>query len=219
MVDSRALRPGGISGILYAILVIPAYFVASPHGLAPDLSAQETVDFFGRDSNALIFNGVVTIFATFFFLWFLGLLHGMLRRVEGEEESFSSAALAGGLLFITLSCSGRALEILYPATLARFENFQPDAQLAFLSVVLSAWLYYFAQVGTSVLIAATSVVALRTGVLPRWLVWGGFLVALLTLLHFLLAPLGAYLGLLWVTMISVLMLTGSFGRPRLATRS
>ncbi|HEY6751131.1 MAG TPA: hypothetical protein VI027_07385 [Rubrobacteraceae bacterium] len=36
------------------------------------------------------------IFAVFFFLWFLGILHGMLRRAEGEEETgLPSVALAG----------------------------------------------------------------------------------------------------------------------------
>src|SRR3712207_7397911 len=51
--------------------------------------------------------------------------------------------------------------------------------------------YRFAFVGMSVLIAATSVVVLRsTGVLPRWLGWAGLLVALVALLRFL-GPLSA----------------------------
>ena len=103
--------------------------------------------------------------------------------------------------------TGAAVEIVYPATLARFENFQQDAQLGFLSLALSGWMYRFAFVGMSVLIAATSVVALRTGVLPRWLAWPGLVAALVALLRFL-GPLGGWLALLWVITVCVLMLAG-----------
>lgn len=67
---------------------------------------------------------------------------------------------------------------------------------------------------------ATSLVALSTGVLPRWLALAGFLVALLALLHFLLPLLAALAGLAWVAAVSVLMLTGgvgSTGGPRRRT--
>ncbi len=86
------------------------------------------------------------------------------------------------------------MEIVHPATLARFENFRPEAQIGFLSLVLSGWMYRFALVGMSVLIAATSVVVLRTGVLPRWVALGGFVAALFALLRFLIAWGGLHWG-------------------------
>jgi len=134
-------------------------------------------------------------------------LQDVLRGAEGEGYGFSSVSLAGGLLFIALVVAGAAVEIVYPATLARFENFQQDAQLGFLSLALSGWMYRFAFVGMSVLIAATSAVTLRTGILPEWLAWAGFAVALVALLRFL-GPLSAWVPLLWVVAVSVLMLTG-----------
>jgi hypothetical protein len=151
---------------------------------------------------------VLLIFAAFFFLWFLGVLHSTLREAEGERLGFSSVLLAGGVLFIALMLAGAAVEIIYPASLARFENFQQDAQLGFLSLALSGWIYRFAFVGMAALIAAASVVLLRTGVLPKWLAWAGFVAALVALLRFL-GPLGGWLALLWVIVVSVLMLAGS----------
>jgi hypothetical protein len=59
------------------------------------------------------------------------------------------------------------------------------------------------------MVTATSLVALGTGVLPRWLALVGFVVALLTLLHFLLPLPGALAGLLWVALVSALMLIAS----------
>jgi len=104
-------------------------------------------------------------------------------------------ALAGGLVFKTLVLAGAAVEIVYPATLTRFENFAPDAQLGFLSLALSGWMYRFSLAGMSVIIAATSVVVISTGVMPRWLALAGFVAALVALLGFLI-PLGSILGLM-----------------------
>jgi len=170
-------------------------------------------------------NGVLPIFHVFFFILFLGILYGVLRRAEdgaqgGGGGGLPAAALAGGIVFAALSAAGFAAEILYPATLQRFGDFDPGAPLVLASLTLSTWLYHFCQVGASVLVLVTSLVALGTGVLPRWLALAGFVVALLTLLHFLLPLLGALAGLAWVAAVSVLMLAGgvgSAGRPRTQT--
>ncbi len=211
MADGMAVRIGGICGILFVLLVVPS-FLSPPDTPVAGSAPQDVVDYFSdRQDGVLVFNGLLLIFAAFFFLWFLGVLQGVLRGAEGEGYGFSPVSLAGGVLFIALVLAGAAVEIVYPATLARFENFQQDAQLGFLSLALSGWMYRFAFVGMSVLIAATSVVTLRTGVLlPGWLAWAGFAVAVVALIRFL-GPLGAWLPLLWVVAVSVLMLTGGPG--------
>jgi hypothetical protein len=213
-----ALRFGGISGILFVALLIPGSLIGRPDIPEPGVSAQEVHSYFNDWRDVFMAgNGVTFIFAAFFFLWFLGMVRNVLRSAEGEGEWLSTVALGGGLMFITLEMAGAAAEIVYPTTLASYANFQPDAQLAFLSLQLSGWLYSFAWVGMSVLIAATSVLALRMGGLPRWLAWAGLVFGVLALIKFL-TPL-AVLALLWVLAISVLMLTGHVSLPRLATRS
>lgn len=209
-----AARLGGISGILYVLLFIPAYIVGTPDSPNRASTDQGVFDYFAEGVGAfLFFNGVLSIFAFFFLLWFLGALYGVLRSAEGDEEGgwLSSAALVGGIVFATLSFAGVAVEIVYPATLSRFEDFEPDSQLVFMTLALASWLYHFCQVGTSVLTTATSLLALRTGVLPTWLAWAGFVVALLALLHFLIPLPGALAGLLWIAVVSALMLVGSAG--------
>ena len=206
-----AVRFGGISGILYVVLFIPAYVVGYPD--APT-STSNGFEYFNAGQTAfLFFNGILPIFAVFFFLWFLGILHGLLRRAEGEGVGLSSAALAGGVMFATLAWAGVAVEISHPATLARFANFQQNAQLVFLSLALSSWLYHFCQIGTAVLVSATSLMALRTNILPAWLAWVGFVIALFALLHFLIPLIGSAAGLLWVAVVSVLMLIGPVVPP------
>ncbi len=212
---------GGVCGLLFVVLMIPAYVVGYPDAPTPASGAADVVGYFSDDpGNFVLANGVVAVFSTFFFLWFLGALHGVLRRAEGEDAGLSSAALAGGILFITLSCAGYAVEVLYPAALVRFENFDPGAQPAFTALALSAWLYHFCQVGASVLVTATSLAALGASALPRWLAIVGLVVALLTLFHFVLPLIGAMAGLLWVALVSVLMLIGarSASAPRRLAR-
>jgi len=211
MADTTAARLGGIGGILFVVLFFRSY-LTPPDTPVPTSGPQDVVTYFtDRQDGILLYNGLLLIFAAFFFLWFLGALHGVLRSVEGG--GISSVALAGGLVFITLVLAGAAVEIVYPATLARFENFQADAQLGFFSLALSGWMYRFALAGMSVLIAAASVVVLGTGVMPRWLALVGFVAALLALLRFLI-PLGGILGLVWVLAVSALMIVGRAGRSR-----
>ena len=210
MAGRNLARLGGVCGLLFVLLLVPAYVVGYPDAPTPTSGAGEVIGYFGASPDTFVLaNGVLAIFSTFFFVWFLAALHGVLGRVEGGEGGLSSAALAGGTLFIVLSCAGYAAEVVYPAAMLRFENFTPGAEPAFTALALSAWLYHFCQVGASVMVTATSLVALGTGVLPRWLALVGFVVALLTLLHFLLPLPGALAGLLWVALVSALMLIAS----------
>jgi hypothetical protein len=217
MAYNTAARLGGIGGILFVVLILPS-FLTPPDAPVPTSRPQDVVGYFAdRQDGILLFNGLLLIFAAFFFLWFVGALYGLLWSAEGEGGGISSVALGGGLVFIVLVLAGAAVEIVHPATLARFENFAPDAQLGFLSLTLSGWMYRFAFVGMSVLIAATSVVVLSTGVVPRWLALAGFVAAVFALLRFLI-PLGAFLGLLWVLAVSVLMLAGLARRGSVGPR-
>ena len=217
MAYNTAARLGGIGGILFVVLFLPSY-LTPPDAPVPSSRPQDVVGYFAdRQDGILLFNGLLLIFAAFFFLWFIGALYGLLWSAEGEGGGISSVALGGGLVFLVLMLAGAAVEIVYPATLARFENFAPDAQLGFLSLTLSGWMYRFALMGMSVLIAATSVVVLSTGVMPRWLALAGFVAALFALLRFLI-PLGGILGLLWVLVVSALMLAGLAGRGSVGPR-
>ena len=203
-------RLGGLCGFLFVIFMVPAYVVGYPDAPTPTSSAEEVISYFGASPGTFVLaNGTLAVFSTFFFLWFLGALHGLLRRAEGEDVGLSSAALAGGVLFIALSCAGYAAEVIHPATQLRFEEFAPNAEPAFTSLALSAWLYHFCQVGASVMICATSLIALGSGALPRWLALGGFVIALLTLLHVFLPLFAAISGLVWIAVFSALMLVGS----------
>jgi hypothetical protein len=219
VLNSNLVRFGGIFGILAVITRIPGLLVGYPD--SPESPAEAGSYFATGNGMFVVFNGVLLVFSIFFLVLFLGALYGVLRRAEEHAQrgggELPAAALAGGIVFATLSAVGTAAEIVYPATVLRFGAFEPEAPSVIVSLTLSSWLYHFGQVGASALVLVTSLVALETGVLPRWLALAGLVVALLTLLHFLLPLLGALAGLAWVVAVSVLMLTGDVrfsGGPR-----
>ena len=228
MADGNLVRLGGIFGLVSVVAMIPAYLVGYPD--APS-SPEEAGSYFEEGLGTFVFsNGVLPLFHIFFFILFLGVLYGLLRGAEEDGDdrgaggavrgALPAAALAGGILFAALEATGFTAEILFPAALQRFGVFEPDAAFVLVSLTLSSWLYHFCQIGASAMVFVTSLVALNTGVLPRWLALAGFVVALLTFLHVLLPLVAALVGLLWIAAVSVLMLTrgvGSTGGPRRRT--
>ena len=146
------VRLGGIFGLLAVVVMIPAYLVGHPD--APG-SPQEASAYFGAGLGTFVFsNGVLPLFHVFFFIFFLGVLYGVLRSAGDDTRGggLPAAALAGGIVFVGLEAVGFAVEILYPAALQRFGVFEPDAAFVLVSLTLSSWLYHFCQVGASAMV-------------------------------------------------------------------
>jgi hypothetical protein len=213
MVNRLAGHFGWISGIVFVILFIPSYLSAPDTPLATSTN-QDVISFMtSQPGEVLTLNGVLLVFAGFFFLFFLGALHGALQRAEVASSGFPSTALVGGAIFLTLMLAGAAIEIMHPAAATRFQYFRPDAQLGFLSMALSGWMYRFAFVGMAAMIAATSFEALSTGMLPRWMAWAGLVAALAAILR-LLGPTAGWLALLWIIVVCVFMLRVTAARTQ-----
>jgi hypothetical protein len=219
MADGNLLRLGDVSGLLAVVAMVPAYLVGYPDAPGSLLEAQT---YFEAGAGMFVFsNGVLPLFHIFFLL-FLGVLYGMLRSAGGEARGMGAGlpavALAGGIVFATLSAAGFTVEIFYPAVLQRFGELRADTAFVLVSLTLSSWLYHYCQIGTSAMVLSTSLISLGTRVLPGWLTLAGFVVAVLTFLHFLLPLLAALVGLAWIAVVSAVMLAGG-GREGAARRS
>jgi hypothetical protein len=71
---------GGVFGLLAVVVVIPAYLVGYPD--MPG-SPEEATSYFEAGLDAFVFfNGVLPLFHVFFFVLFVGVLYGVLRRAE-----------------------------------------------------------------------------------------------------------------------------------------
>lgn len=100
------VRLGGVFGLLAVVALISGVLV----GFASEVnSLAEASSFFEAEVGAFVFfNGVIPLFFIVFFVFFLGVLHGVMRqgegtsRAEGVEDVLSTAALLGGGVYLLL---------------------------------------------------------------------------------------------------------------------
>ncbi len=213
MTDRHILRFGGASGLLFVILFIPSY-LSAPNSPVTTSSTQQVIDYFSSKQNEiLILNGLLLIVSAFFFLCFLGILHGLLQDAEREGYGFSSVSLAGGVAVHNIGIGGGS-DRDCPSSDANSLRKLPTGRSAGLPFACTFWVDVPLRLcwhGCD-----DSLVALRTGLLPKWLAWVGFVCTVIALLRFL-GPLGGWLTLLWIVVVSVLLLAGTVGHPFVAT--
>ena len=210
MSGSRWERHAAAGGAIFAVLLIAGLAMQSvPVGGVEDESRAEVVARFSDNGNELWVEvgGLLIGFAVFFLLPFLASLRMSLRAAEGENAVFSTAAVAAGTVMATLLAAATAINVAAFSSYDYFDAYQvpPDTVLLLQSVFF--YLQGFALVGGGVLVGATSVVALRTRLFPRWLAIAGLALAAVctfgTWALFIFVPLP--LLVLWILVVSVLL--------------
>lgn len=196
--DTTAIRFGGAFGVICALTTIPAYVIGT----------HDTAAFVAT-------NGMLPLLHILFGLAFLGVLVAMLRRAVGPTASVYTA-LAGGVLFFTLTAGGFAAEVAYPAAVVRFG----DATITEFNeplLTLATWLYHYCQIGAVAMIFATSLVVWQTGVLARWTAAGAIL-GFLPLVHTWMPLPAALSSVVWILLIALVMLIAPGGTQDTAQR-
>jgi hypothetical protein len=133
------------------------------------------------DRDTVILGGFLLMLSAVFFLWFVGSLRAFLRPAEGHVGRLSAIVYGGGVItaaFILALASANVAGALFA------EQLSPEGAQTF--YLFGDVFLYPAAMAAAVVIAATALVALRTGALPRWLVWPSFVFAL----WLLIPPLG-----------------------------
>ena len=66
--EGRGLaRLGGVCGLLFVILMVPAYVVGYPDAPTPTSGDAEVIGYFGASPDTFVLaNGVLAVFSTFF---------------------------------------------------------------------------------------------------------------------------------------------------------
>lgn len=190
-------RVAALAGLAFVAL----YVVAFALGIEVGASDQEILDYYGDSGHRA--KEVVAFFciagAALALMVFATALRSLIARTEQETALLAALAWAGGIACAALILTGNALSRatafavmddefqLEPNTRRLFEN---AGFLLFVSGALAAIL----------LVVAVSLAVLRHALLPRWLGWSGFLVAVL--LPLAIAFIGFLIFIVWVLAVS-----------------
>jgi hypothetical protein len=171
-------RTAGIAGLLFSILMlisIGIIRVAAPE-VPGEQSAVNT-----RFGHALTLSLHLVPFAGLAFLWFVGVLRD--RMGTSEEQFFGTVFLGSGLLFVASLFAATAVAGAVLGSSHERPTEQVSSEVYYFARQMGyAFLNVFAVRMAGVFIFSTSVIALRTGIFPRWIAFSGFACGLVLLL-------------------------------------
>jgi hypothetical protein len=176
--ELRAPRAAGVAGLVFAALFVASLLLLRNHPASGSSAAQIADWYLRRDVRNVALVGLyLAPFSGIAFLWFIAVIRHWIGELE--DRFFSTVFLGSGLLFVAmLFVSAGAAGALLAGVRFRGQPVPtPD------SVVLSrslayAFLYVYAMRAAAVFMLVVSTIGLRTGSLHRWLVLGGYAVAL-----------------------------------------
>ncbi|MGH3133688.1 MAG: hypothetical protein ACRDNY_08120 [Gaiellaceae bacterium] len=191
------------SGIVYVLLFVVGLMVA-PKSIGE--TDEEILAYYADSGNRAreISSFFIGIVAVLFFLFFLRTLHRRLRSVESEPKSLPALAFGAGVTSAALLVGAVALWTGTSFTIEDTSEFVVDPSLARYVDTTGYLLFTASVMVTSLLVGATSLLAVRTAVLPTWLGWVGLPVAVILLFAFFFFPLLVFW--LWVLAVSVIFI-------------
>src|SRR3954454_20922526 len=203
----RTPRAAAVAGIIFSVLLTVTFLLvrSALHG-EPDDAGDWLRDGGRRDSFLLALH--LLPFAGIAFLWFIGVVRD--RIGAGEDRFFATVFLGSGLLFIAMLFAAAAvaggLVLSSGGALA-----VPPAELwSFGRRMTMTLLTVYAMRMAAVFTIATTTIAARLALVPRWLAAYGFATGLILLLTAGLVPLVDLTFPLWVFVLSTHILAGTF---------
>jgi len=192
-----------LAGVAAVVLWVTGFIV---QGESPDpfeASAREWVTYVSDNDGQILAARVLTLLGVLLFIWFLGTLRTALRAAEGEPAPWAAIAFGSGIALAVLLFAATT-----PLLAAAATSGAVEAGAAQALAVSEVSFFFAAEVAAASLLIATGLLALRTDVLPVWLGWASFVIALLLLI--VDTPIGFIAFLLgfqlWVIVVSVVLL-------------
>lgn len=205
MDDKKIEQWGALAGMVFAVLLLVGTFIAGQPPKVTD-SATKITDYFLDNADQLKIGNFLQGLAILPFLWFLGTLFGRLRAAEGGSGRVSGIALTGGVLTAAMSLIGLVF--------LAFGTVYPDNAVG--SYQLANITYGFLGFSAAVLTIGTSVVVMRSKLLPAWVAWLGEISAIVWIVGAVSTAstkdvwsailfAGFLVWLVWVVVLGVLM--------------
>jgi len=208
----RTPRAAAIAGVLFALLLAAALVLvrlATPSG--PEDAGVWLADPRRRRMIVLALNLVP--FAGIAFLWFMGVVRD--RIGQREDRFFATVFLGSGLLFVAMLFVASAVTAGLLAGLAVRGGAVEDVS-GFGRRIGAVVLHTYAMRMAAVFTISTATIGFRTGFVPRWLVFSGYVIALTLLLAGGITAWVELLFPLWILLLSLDTLVKSLGEKQSA---
>lgn len=193
-----------ISGIVFVALWISLFVVAKDPG---DTDAEITA-YFADDDNRTrqVWTFFLVLGAALFFVWFLTVLRGRLAQAEGRPGPLTALAFGAGLVALGLWIVADVFFAAVAFALDFTENdlYTVDPNTFRLLDNMGYTLWFSGTTIASLVVIAASILSVRTGLLPKWLGWLGFVAAATMLVAFFFIPFLIWLG--WVLVVSIVLI-------------
>jgi hypothetical protein len=183
-----------IAGVVAAVTFVIGLILVSNSPDNNDTDAQVVAWYTDHGHRLAVLIGAYFLaFCGLFFLWFAAGLRQRLRAAEGPGGRLANIALGGAVLFVSMLWVGAAALAAIPGAeslgdstalrVADIARFVPS--IGFGAILI------FGAFGAIALIDATSIVAMRSGSLPNWFAWLGFVAAVVLLFGLVFLPMVA----------------------------
>lgn len=204
-------RAAALAGVLFAVLFTTALALlrsALPETLTADTDWVES----GTTTRVSIGLSLVP-FAGIAFLWFMGVVRD--RFKDAEDQLFSSVFIGSGLLFLAMLFVSSAIAggLITTAPLLTDDQSRSEITTFGRAVMLQVTNIYALRMA-GVMLISLATMWLRTGVMPKWLAFATYAVAIVLLLVTTLSLWATLIFPLWVLAVSILILVFNYRRTR-----
>jgi hypothetical protein len=203
----RSPRAAAIAGILFSVLLAVALALVRNATPGDPNDAGDWLADGGRRKAVVVALNLLP-FAGIAFLWFIGVVRD--RMGEGEDRFFTTVFLGSGLLFVAmmLAAAAAAGGLLFTADDNAIAPSQPGIW-AYGNRITDTLLNVYAMRMAAVFTTATTTLAVRLHLIPRWLAAVGYLTAAALLLTVGLIPWLELLFPAWVFLFSIHILVAT----------
>jgi hypothetical protein len=199
-------RAAAIAGIVFSLLLMTSMFLIRSSIPANPLAAASDVL---KHSRRISLGLDLLPFAGISFLWFVGVLRD--RLGQREDRFFATIFLGSALLFLATlfgaaSVAGGIIQLL----LGGAGNAMGSGAYALARIQVYHSLHTYAIKMAGVFMMSTSTISLRTQIVPRWMAFLGFALALLLVLSVGMIESILLVFPLWVLSMSTYILIDNF---------
>jgi hypothetical protein len=205
-------RAAALAGVLFAGLFTVALVLLRTS--LPD-HLTSSADWLDDASETRLTIGLSLVpFAGIAFLWFMGVVRD--RFKDTEDQLFSSVFIGSGLLFLAMVFVAAALAggIVASASIVTDEQVRADVTNFGRGVMLQVSNVYALRMA-GVMLISLGTMWLRTGVMPRWLAFVTYAVAIVLLFVTSLSLWATLIFPAWVFAVSILILIQNYRRRTL----